>query len=170
MHGGKITVTSPGRGQGSEFVVTLPMLKEAPPTNGKETKRGGEGPVVSHRILVVDDNLDCAVTLAQLLRCVGHDVQTAHSGLAALELARTCTPDVVLLDIGLPDMDGLEVAPRLRLDLGLTKSLLVAVTGYGHDEDRRRSEDAGFNAHLVKPVDLRELNALLAQWRLASHE
>ena len=91
------------------------MLKEAPTTNRKETKRGGQGPVVSHRILVVDDNLDCAVTLAKLLRYAGHEVQAAHSGLAALELARTCTPDVVLLDIGLPDMDGLEVARRLRL-------------------------------------------------------
>jgi signal transduction histidine kinase len=165
MHGGTVVVTSPGRGQGSEFVVNLPVRKEAPPTIRKETKREGQGPVVSHRILVVDDNVDSAVTLTRLLRHAGHEVQAAHSGLAALELARTVKPDVVLLDIGLPGMDGLEVARRLRCDLGLTESLLVAVTGYGHDDDRRRSEDAGFNAHLVKPVDLGALNALLAQSR-----
>jgi signal transduction histidine kinase len=161
MHGGSVTVTSAGRGQGSEFVVCLPILKEAPTTNTKEGKRGGQGPVVSRRILVVDDNRDGAVILAKLLRYAGHEVEAAHSGLAALEVARTFAPDVVLLDIGLPGMDGLEVARRLRCDLGLTESLLVAVTGYGHDEDRRRSHDAGFNAHLVKPVDLGALNELL---------
>jgi signal transduction histidine kinase len=169
MHGGTVTVTSPGRGQGSEFVVNLPVRKEAPPTIRKESKREGPGPVVSHRILVVDDNVDSAVTLTRLLCHAGHEVQAAHSGLAALELARTVKPDVVLLDIGLPGMDGLEVARRLRCDLGLTESLLVAVTGYGHDDDRRRSEDAGFNAHLVKPVDLSALNALLAQSRARPH-
>jgi signal transduction histidine kinase len=167
MHGGRVTVTSAGRGQGSEFVVWLPILKEAPTANTKEEKRGSQGPVVSRRILVVDDNRDGAVILAKLLRYAGHEVEAAHSGLAALEVARAFAPDVVLLDIGLPDIDGLEVARRLRCDLGLTESLLVAVTGYGHDEDRRRSEDAGFHAHLVKPVDLGALNALLARSQVA---
>ena len=146
----------------------MPILKEVPTPTKKDGKRDGQGPVVSHRILVVDDNRDSAMVLSKLLRYGGHDVQAVHSGSAALEAARAFTPDVVLLDIGLPDMDGLEVARRLRRDLGLTETLLVAVTGYGHDEDRRKSEDAGFNAHLVKPVDLGALNALLAHSRVAS--
>ncbi len=167
MHGGRVAVTSAGRGQGSEFIICLPALKEAPTTRIKERKRGGQAPVASQRILVVDDNLDSAASLAMLLRYAGHDVQTAHTGLAALELARTFAPGVVLLDIGLPDIDGLEVARRLRCELGLTEALLVAVTGYGYDEDRRRSEDAGFDAHLVKPVELTALNALLELPRVA---
>jgi CheY-like chemotaxis protein len=110
--------------------------------------------------LVVDDNRDAARSLAHLLSLYGHEVHTAHDGPAALELARAHEPEIVLLDIGMPRMDGLEVARRMRNDLGL-KALLVALTGYGQDRDRRRSEEAGFDAHLVKPVEFEHLHTVL---------
>ena len=96
-----------------------------------------------------------------VLRLSGHEVATAHDGVAALEIARSWRPEVVLLDIGLPRLDGLEVARRLRHELGLTDALLAAMTGYGQEEDRLRSLDAGFDAHLVKPIDLNALRALI---------
>ena len=114
-------------------------------------------------VLIVDDNQDAAESLAQLLRLDGQEVRTAYDGPTALGLARAKPPDVVLLDIGMPGMDGLEVARRLRQDLGLKQALLVALTGYGQEEDRRRSQEAGFNAHLVKPVDVDALERLLAR-------
>jgi CheY-like chemotaxis protein len=110
----------------------------------------------------VDDNQDAAESLAVFLRLRGHEVATAVDGAAALELATTLRPDVVFLDIGLPGMDGYEVARRLREVPSLDSVLLIAVTGYGHDEDRRRSQAAGFDQHLVKPVDPAQLRALLA--------
>jgi CheY-like chemotaxis protein len=114
------------------------------------------------RLLVVDDNVDAAKSLALLLRLNGHEVWTAYDGVAALETAQTRSPDGVLLDIGLPRMDGLEVARRLRQELCMKDALLIALTGYSQEEDRRRSLDAGFNAHLIKPVDLDALDAVLS--------
>jgi CheY-like chemotaxis protein len=114
------------------------------------------------RILAVDDNVDSAESLRLLLEITGHEVLTAHDGPAALEAARHFRPQVVLLDIGLPGMNGYEVARRLRTQPGMDKALLVALTGYSQDEDRRRSQEAGFNAHLVKPADLDTLQALFA--------
>jgi CheY-like chemotaxis protein len=113
-------------------------------------------------VLIVDDNTDAAESLAMLLRSAGHQVHTAHDGPAALKTAEAIRPDAVLLDIGLPRMDGYEVARRLRAQLGLKEVLLVAVTGYGQEEDRRRVEQAGFDAYLVKPADLAALRNLLA--------
>ena len=114
-------------------------------------------------VLIVDNNRDAADSLAVLLRFAGQEVRTAYDGPAALELARVRPPDVVVLDIGMPGMDGLEVARRLRQDLGLNQTLLVALTGFGHDEDRRRSLEAGLNAHLVKPVSTESIaQALLS--------
>jgi signal transduction histidine kinase len=167
LHGGRVQATSAGRGQGSEFMLHLPVLKEMPPATaeGKEPVGGGQAP--AHRILVVDDNKDAAQSLSLLLKLSGYDVHTAHDGPAALEAARAYAPEIVLLDIGLPRMNGLEVARRLRQDLGLKDILLVALTGYGQEEDRRRSQEAGFNAHLVKPVDLDELHELLARPKTA---
>jgi CheY-like chemotaxis protein len=161
LHGGSVTAASKGLGHGSEFVVRLPLLEpsaptgrgDAPPRNRKASPR---------RILVVDDNKDAADTLALLLRIVGHEVRTAYDGSTALELAAAQPPEVVLSDIGLPDMSGLEVARTIRQNIGLSGALLVALTGYGQDEDRRRSQEAGFNANLVKPVDLDALHDLLA--------
>jgi CheY-like chemotaxis protein len=113
----------------------------------------------------VDDDRDSADTLAHLLRLGGHQVDTAHNGQAALEAAKTNVPDIVLLDLGLPGIDGLEVARRLRSDQGLTNAFLVAMTGYGQDEIRRRTLEAGFNAHLVKPLNIDELHAVVNQYR-----
>jgi PAS domain S-box-containing protein len=164
MHGGSVAAFSDGPGRGSEFVVRLPLLTEtsAARTTEVNIKQALEK-VPARRILVVDDSHDAADSLTQLLRLYGHEVYTAHAGPAALEAARAHPPDVALLDISLPGMDGLELARCLRQNLGLTQALLVAVTGYGGEEDRRRSREAGFNAHLVKPVDLSVLHTLLAQ-------
>jgi CheY-like chemotaxis protein len=166
MHGGSVQAMSGGLGQGSEFIVRLPLVRQilAPaPALPHEQEKTTQG--LPQRILVVDDNRDAAEMLAMQLRFKGHEVRTANDGLAALAAVRAQPPDVVLCDIGMPDMDGLEVARYLRQDLGLKQALLVALTGYGGEEDRRRSREAGFNAHLVKPVDLIDLEPLLA----ASH-
>jgi signal transduction histidine kinase/ActR/RegA family two-component response regulator len=162
LHGGNVQAFSDGPRRGSEFVVRLPSPRAAPATGlplTKQAKAGGHKS--SRRILVVDDNKDSAESLAVLLKNSGHEVHTAHDGPTALEAARGNPPDVVLLDIGLPGQNGLETARRMRLELGLDKALLVAVTGYGQEDDVRRSLEAGFNAHLVKPLDLNALDALI---------
>jgi CheY-like chemotaxis protein len=162
MHGGSVTAASEGPGRGSEFTVRLPLLAEsAAEARGEAMGEDGEKPARRQRILVVDDNRDSADSLSMLLRLAGHEVLTAYDGEAGLEVARRWKPDVVLLDIGLPRLDGYEVARRLRQETGLQQALVVAMTGYGKDEDRQRSQDAGFNAHLIKPVDLRELARLI---------
>jgi PAS domain S-box-containing protein len=159
MHGGRIEARSEGLGQGSEFIVHVPLLAEVPgsmrlpiPSAAASEKR--------RRVLVVDDNIDAAETMAMLLDQLGHDVSVAHDGEAALEAAATNPPEVVLLDIGLPRMDGYEVCTRLRHE-GSNRALIAAVTGYGQPEDRRKAQEAGFDAHLLKPVSLDALKALL---------
>jgi PAS domain S-box-containing protein len=152
MHGGTVAAHSDGPGLGSEFVVRLPAEPAAPPEAAPaapDSRRGGE----HRRVLVVDDNGDAAESLALLLQTIGHETRVAHDGPGALKEAETFGPDVVLLDIGLPGMDGYEVARRLRRLEPARSALLVAVTGYGQDEDRRRSKEAGFDHHFVKPVD-----------------
>ncbi len=163
MHRGSVAAHSDGPGHGSEFVVRLPRLREAAPPTAAEAEEQRPRKVLARSVLIVDNNQDTADTLALLLRHAGHEVRTAYDGPAALDLARARPPEVVLLDIGMPGMDGLEVARRLRQDLGLKQALLVALTGYGQEEDRRRSREAGFNAHLVKPADMRALERLLAR-------
>jgi CheY-like chemotaxis protein len=116
----------------------------------------------ARRVVVVDDCRDSADSLTTLLYHLGYDVVTAYDGRTGLELAVRFRPDVVLLDIGLPGLDGFEVAKRLRQDWCMGDTLIIALTGYGQDEDRRRSQQAGFNAHLVKPVDWNELQQILA--------
>lgn len=118
------------------------------------------------RILLVEDNVDAATTLAEILSVWGHTTRLAHDGPAALDIARAEEADVVLLDIGLPGMDGYEVARRMRADALLPDAFLVALTGYGHAEDRRQARDAGFDHHLVKPVDFSALQGLLAGIRV----
>jgi signal transduction histidine kinase len=173
MHGGTIQAFSAGPGQGSEFVVRLPahvqVAAQAGKVHGTPEHRPAPPPL-PRRILIVDDNVDSAKSLAALMTYLGHDVQVAHDGRDALLVARACPPDVILLDIGLPGMDGLEVARRVRNDLGMDQVLLVAMTGYGQMEDRRRSQQAGFNAHLVKPVALDRLNELLAHPEMATRD
>jgi PAS domain S-box-containing protein len=167
MHKGRVQAFSPGPGQGSEFVVELPLLTSAPAalaSLSESTVPGGK-----RRVLVVDDNRDAAATLARLLELLGNEVRIAHDGTQTLALAAEFLPDLVLLDIGLPGMDGYEVAELLRVDHRFDKTALVALTGYGSAEDRRQSQAAGFNAHLVKPVDLEALKHLLShtkEWRL----
>jgi signal transduction histidine kinase/ActR/RegA family two-component response regulator len=168
LHGGTVQVQSGGLGHGSEFAVRLPVLTVMPQPVAKpvEPTTKGSGPI--RRILVVDDNQDGAKALAMLLRLQGHDVEIAHDGPDALRAAFNSVPDVVLLDIGLPGMDGLEVARRLRVEPRLRNCLIAAISGYGQDDDRRRSEEAGFDAHLVKPFDLTALERLLSTSRRES--
>lgn len=164
MHGGNVQALSPGLDHGSEFVVRLPLLHELlPSAPAARVKAPPQPKVRARRILVVDDNTDGAESLARLLRLTGHDVHTAHDGPAALDAARSHPPDVVLLDIGLPGISGLETARRLRHELGLNDAFLVALTGYGQEDDKQRSLEAGFNAHMVKPVDFDALQELLVQ-------
>ena len=118
------------------------------------------------RLLVVDDNQDAADSLAMLLKLQGHEVRVAYSGMAALEMTKTYSPDVVFLDIGMPGMDGYEVARRIRQTPGLGKIVLAALTGWGQQEDRRRTAEAGFDHHLVKPPELSVVEGVLADLKL----
>jgi signal transduction histidine kinase/CheY-like chemotaxis protein len=160
LHGGSIDAFSDGPGKGTELVVRLPVGQRTRPAD--RAPRGGNGPRTSRRILVVDDNVDGAERLAEYLGMAGHQVRTAYGGPAALEVARAYQPEAVLLDLAMPGMDGYEVARRLRQEPGLERVLLVALTGYGQEEDRRRSRQATIDYHLVKPVDPEALEALLA--------
>jgi len=164
MHGGKIEAHSAGLGKGSEFVTRLPAYAEPAMKPAPEPSEGPPMPSASgsRRVLVVDDNVDSAESMAVLLRLYGHDVRLAHDGEAALEEARSFRPDVMFLDISLPKMDGYEVARRLRLEPAMGGLTLVAMTGYGQEEERRRTREAGFHSHLVKPVDFEMLQELLS--------
>ena len=148
-------------GIGSEFVVRLPVVQHAAPLIEPSTEK----PILfgeSLRILVVEDNVDAAETLTILLETSGHKVRTANDGLAALQAALEYRPHVVLLDIGLPGMDGFSVARQLREQPTLANIVLVAMTGYGEVVARQKSSEAGFNHHLVKPADFRKLQEILA--------
>jgi PAS domain S-box-containing protein len=165
MHGGQVEAHSEGAGRGSEFVIRLPL---APKTEeGKSMNEPvGTAPVrqqASRKVLVVDDNQDSADSLGMLLSMRGHEVRTALDGPAALAAARTFRPDVILLDIGLPGMNGYEVARQMRQMPELNGALLIAQTGWGQEEDRRKSTEAGFDEHLVKPVDPAALQELLSR-------
>lgn len=161
MHRGTVEAHSEGPGTGSEFRVRLPVVAE--PALTTPTQAAGDvPPLATRRILLVDDNRDAADSLAMLLRMMGHDVHTAHDGMAALSAVTTFGPEVVLLDIGLPVLNGYEVARRIREQPGGSDIELIAVTGWGQEEDRRRSREAGFDYHITKPVELGELQKLLA--------
>jgi PAS domain S-box-containing protein len=164
MHNGTVEARSEGLGKGSEFVVRLPISAQAlVQDHGRETGQPAQPTSPSgHRLLVVDDNQDAGNSLAMLLRLQGHEVRVAYSGVAALEMTQDYRPDVVILDIGMPGMDGYEVARRLRQRPGLEKVVLAALTGWGQQQDRRRTAEAGFNHHLVKPPDPKALEELLA--------
>jgi PAS domain S-box-containing protein len=166
MHGGTIQASSDGPGRGSEFSVRLPVLvgweSQDPGANGAGQKIQASG---KYRILVVDDNKDSAVTWGMMLELTGNEVRTAHDGLEAVEVAEAFKPDVVLLDIGLPKLNGYDAARKIRNQSWGKGMFLVAVTGRGQDEDRRRSTEAGFNLHMVKPVDPAALEDLLAGLR-----
>jgi PAS domain S-box-containing protein len=159
MHGGTVEARSEGLGRGSEFVVRLPALGESRPP---QPRVGQPSPAVGRRILIVDDNEDGAESLALLLRLGGHETYTAHDGLDAVEAAERLRPQAVLLDIGLPGLNGYEVCRRLRQKPWGKDLMLVAVTGWGQDVDRKRSREAGFDTHIVKPVDPDALLRLLS--------
>ena len=162
MHDGTVEVHSAGAGQGSEFVVRLPIMVETPepppePTVSEPTT------TLARRILVVDDNRVSADSLARLLQLTGNETHTAYDGLEAVQAAATFRPDVVLLDIGLPKLNGYEAARKIREEPWGKKMVLVALTGWGQEEDRRKSREAGFNGHMIKPVELTALMKLLAE-------
>jgi CheY-like chemotaxis protein len=160
MHGGRIEVRSQGLGQGSEFLVALPIAEDSQGVAASETRRLATT-ALARRVLVVDDNRDAAESLDLYLTMLGAEVRTAYDGVAALETLQTFKPSVVLLDLGMPGMDGYEAARSIRASAHGSDVTLIALTGWGQDEDRRRTAEAGFDHHLVKPVDLDELEALL---------
>jgi PAS domain S-box-containing protein len=167
LHGGAVEAYSPGLRQGSEFVVRLPILEVERFVSSRPTHEPAplKPPKAGRplRLLVVDDNVDAAQSLAMLLRAVGHEVVgIVHSGPEAVEAIGNTVPDAVLLDIGLPGLDGYEVARRVRKDRRCAKVRLIAVTGYGLETDKQRSAEAGFDHHIVKPIDPTRLLALLA--------
>ena len=166
-HGGTVSAISAGVGHGSEFVVRLPRVAAADGTGddaGADTADNGRTSAASSpvRVLVVDDNQDGADMLAAALGAKGFETRVAHDAPTALEIAPGFAPHVAFLDIGLPVMDGYELASRLRQLPGMARVLLVAVTGYGQESDRRRTAEAGFHHHLVKPVDLLAIDAVVA--------
>jgi signal transduction histidine kinase len=167
MHGGTVQVHSDGPGRGSEFVVHLPLLSQRDKIEGSRAEGEGSQPfnaTPKRRILVVDDNADAAESLGMLLKLEGHDVRVAHDGSGALAAVDADPPDIVFLDVGMPGMNGYEVAQRLRQRPDVEPLLLVALTGWGQEEDRRRSKEAGFDHHVVKPVEPEVLQELLANW------
>ncbi len=168
LHGGTVVAESE-LGQGSEFIVRLPVLL----TDGLPTKQSTAEPTQlparSLKVLVVDDNVDTVLSFSMLLRASGHDVHTAHDGMEAVDAALEYKPDVVLLDIGLPVLNGYEVARRIRLEPTLEHVVLIALTGYGQEADRRTALQAGFNHHLVKPARLEQLQKILSTVEIRSN-
>jgi CheY-like chemotaxis protein len=177
LHGGRVTAESEGPGQGARFTVELPIAEQPltrgawclaapaaalthidphPPCSAKH-----QAPGARRRVLIVEDNVDAAESLREWLELSGYSVSVAHSGPQGLEAARNWRPEVILCDLGLPGMSGYEVAAALRREPELAGARLIAVTGYGQEEHRRRARDAGFDLHLTKPLDLTELKDLL---------
>jgi CheY-like chemotaxis protein len=168
MHGGTITVCSEGRDRGSEFIVRLPVADQ-PAQKPEQAVHHTEKPAsaASLRILVVDDDRDSTVSLSMLLQIMGHKVRIAYDGPQAIDMAGEFRPDIALLDIGLPGMNGYEVARCIRREPWGRRITLIALTGWGQEEDRRHSEEAGFDYHLVKPVEAPALAKLLATFEPA---
>ncbi|HUR40714.1 MAG TPA: response regulator [Verrucomicrobiae bacterium] len=166
MHGGRVEGFSEGLGKGSEFVLSLPLRPDLAAAAVAARRKAEHGPATENaqprRILVVDDNRDAAQSLATLLRLTGSEVETAHDGLQALRIADKFLPSLVLLDIGMPGMSGLDVARKIRARPWGNSVTLVAQTGWGQEEDRRKAQEAGFDVHLTKPVDHAALMKLLA--------
>jgi signal transduction histidine kinase len=162
LHDGTITAFSAGAGKGSEFVVRLP-LAEAPRQSEAPARPAPTGDPNARRILLADDNVDFANSLGQMLASRGHEVHIAYDGAEALAEADRFTPEIAFLDIGMPKVHGYEVARRLREKLTTSECLLVAVTGWGQEDDRRRAWEAGFDRHLVKPVDARDIEAIIKE-------
>ncbi len=164
MHGGTVEARSPGPGKGSTFVLRLPILRDqVEPSPMTPAEGGSDSTGLKRRILVADDNQDSATSMAMMLQLLGKEVRTAHDGLAAVELAGQFRPQVILMDIGMPKLNGYEATRRIREQPWGRDMAIVALTGWGQDPDRARSKEAGCDHHLVKPVDLPDLEKLLAE-------
>lgn len=164
MHGGRIEASSEGSGTGSEFSVWLPLVEreaDASDLVGGVSRRD-RNEAATRRVLIVDDNIDAATSMMMFVRMWGYDARAAHDGVSAVETARMYRPDVVLLDLGLPILDGYEVAARLHANPMLADVSLIAVSGYGQESDRRLTTEAGFAYHFVKPVDPQKLRQVLS--------
>jgi CheY-like chemotaxis protein/anti-sigma regulatory factor (Ser/Thr protein kinase) len=171
MHGGSVSAASEGVGRGSEFTVRLPLLSahRRPAVEAPEPAASEPAPHVQPlRILMVDDNEDAISTLAEYARSQGHKVRLAYDGLAALRAVQGFVPDLALLDIGLPVMDGYELVQKLRQQPALARVRMIAVTGYGQEADRQRALAAGFDEHIVKPLTIERFQSLLAEQSAAS--
>jgi CheY-like chemotaxis protein len=166
LHGGTVQIRSDGPGRGAEISLRFPLAPEQPAL--ARPVGAGRDVMPRHRVLVVEDNLDAAETLREMLLLWDHEVEVAHDGKIGLERARTFQPDVVLCDIGLPGMDGYAVARALRADPAISSAYLVAVTGYASPDDARRAAGAGFDLHLGKPVPIEVLEEVLATAPVAS--
>jgi CheY-like chemotaxis protein len=161
LHGGNVEVNSAGLGRGSEFVVHLPLSVSRLAASNRTAEPRPPATRGCQRVLVADDNRDAAESLAMLLELSGHEVRVAHDGRTALSLAQAFRPDISLLDIGMPDLSGYEVAQTLRRETWGAQIRLIALTGWGQEHDRRRAQEAGFDHHLTKPIDPKTLEILL---------
>ncbi len=161
MHGGTVEARSDGPGRGSEFTVRLPLAADDALVR-PSTPDDGPATTSNRRILIVDDNQDSAMSLGMMLGLMGNETRTAHDGLAAVEAAAAFRPDLILLDIGLPKLNGYEACRRIREQPWSEGMVIVALTGWGQEEDRRRSAEAGFDDHMVKPVEVDALGKLMA--------
>jgi CheY-like chemotaxis protein len=163
LHGGSVTAQSPGIDLGSTFEVTLPVAGAGAPLPASAAHEDAPAEPLARRVLVADDNRDGADSLSLVVQAFGCDVRTVYDGAAAVHVAETFRPHVVFLDLGMPGIDGLEAARRIRALRGRDGTLLVAVTGWGQERDRQLTAEAGFDAHLVKPADPLALRSLIAR-------
>jgi CheY-like chemotaxis protein len=167
MHGGSVQAESGGQGKGSTFTVTLPVLAgKAEPAKASVEIPGASGP--KRRILVVDDNRDSATSMAMMLKLLGNEVRMAHDGLEAVEAADHFRPEVILMDVGMPKLNGYEATRRIRAQPWANGVAIIALTGWGQEDDKEKSREAGCDGHLVKPVNLPDLQKLLAEKRVGS--
>jgi CheY-like chemotaxis protein len=162
MHGGAVSVESAGHNLGSRFRVQLPMIPQAPGATESSKTEGGAFRAAKRRVLIVDDNADALASLGMVVRALGSETFDAHDGFEAVESASNLRPDVILMDIGMPRLNGYDAARRIRQQPWGNDVLMVATTGWGKEEDRRQSKEAGFDFHLVKPIAISAVQELLA--------
>ncbi len=162
-HGGSVEATSAGLGKGSTFTIRFPRVEAQTGAAAPQPEPLAKPASSGKRVLIVDDNVDAAETLAMMLELLGQQTRQAHEGVGAIKAAQEYQPELIFMDIGLPGLSGHEVAAKLRGELGMRDTFIVALSGYGTDEDRRKSMRAGFDSHLVKPLDPSALPEILAQ-------